>query len=315
MGYQSQTTKLTDQPASKTGAAPPTSTVSPATQPEDEAMLGDKKKEQEPATPPDDEVLLTDKKKELDALKSKINEDTAASNTVAAEIKFIEARLVDLRKASAGFKDASAQLQTELSSYHKVIASKLPLAEAGIKDHKEVVDKIIAAAKQTLKDQSTEVDALGGKAAEALQTCAEGASDAAGKQASYADLKNTQKDIEGALKEIKSLIDQASAAETQGNMPAMYFLLKEGSELANVTIPEPAAFESKLKLVQADAETAKQRASAEKADFDKKTQDHQDAQKELKSATAGLRADVLTQLKKVRATGGTSAKAYQSSGA
>ena len=258
-----------------------------------------------PPPPADDVAILAAKKKELDALKGHLDESTKTLNTLSADIKTLEARVAEIQSASDGFKAASAQLELDLASSKKALATKMSMAEAGIGDQKDAVDQKIDSIKQAMIAQASEVEALGKTAEHARQASATAAGTAATKQAAYNDLRNTQKNTETAIRGVKSLLDQASAAEAQGDVFGMYFLLKEASaEFAIIAVPKPTDIEAKLKVAQADVEASKQTAAAKKQDSDKKTQAHIEAQKSLDAASADFRSNVLKQLKEMKPKSG-----------
>jgi hypothetical protein len=251
--------------------------------------------------PPNDAAILAAKKKELDTLRAQLDESTKTLNTLSLEIKTLEVRVAEIQSASDGFKAASAQLENDLASSKKALATKMSMAEAGIGDQKDAVDQKIESLKQGMNAQASEVEALGKTAEHARQASATAASTAVTKQTAYNDLRNTQKSTEAAIRGAKSLLDQASAAEAQGDVFGMYFLLKEASEeFATIAVPKPSDVEAKLKVAQADAEASKQTAAARKQDSDKKIQAHIEAQKSFDAASADFRSNVLKQLKEIK---------------
>jgi chromosome segregation ATPase len=259
------------------------------------------------ASPPpaDDVAILAAKKKELDTLKSQLDESTKTLNTLSADIKMLEARVAEIQSASDGFKAASAQLEHDLASSKKALATKISMAEAGIGDQKDVVDQKIESFKQALITQAAEVEALGKAAEHARQAYATAASTVAAKETAYNDLRNTQKNTDAAIRDARSLLDQASTAEAQGDVFGMYFLLKEASaKFAIIAVPKPADVEAKLKVAQADVEASKQTAVTRKQDSDKKTQAHVEAQKSLDADSADFRSNVLKQLKEMKPKSG-----------
>ncbi|MEG9436331.1 hypothetical protein JAO29_09160 [Edaphobacter sp. HDX4] len=254
--------------------------------------------------PPDDGVLLAAKKKEAETLKDQLDDSTKTLTTLSAEIKILEARVAEIRSASDGFKAASAQLEQDLASSKRALETKMSMAEAGIGDQKGIVNQKIESFKKAIGDQAAEVEALGKAAEHAQQAYATAASTVATKEKAYNDLRNTQKTTDAAIKSVRSLLDQASALDAQGDVFGMYFLLEQASEeFKHITVPKPADVEAQLKVSQADVEASKQTAATRKQDSDKKTQAHIEAQKALNTDSANFRSNVLKQLKEIKPRG------------
>jgi chromosome segregation ATPase len=234
-------------------------------------------------------------------LKKQLDQLTSKSNALTSEIKVLEARIAEIKKTEDGYDEAVKKLGQELAADQTQINHKSSMAEAAVKDQKSAIDKKIQAFDDALSASSKNADNLKTAAESAQQAYTTAAAEAQAKLAAYADARNTQKTIEAQLKELKTLLDQASKAESQDDVVAMYFLLKEASALAaDITIPTAPELTTKLKKTQADAETAKSAAAQKRADAEQKNQQYLDAKKALDAAKTTRRAEILKQLNEIK---------------
>ncbi len=117
----------------------------------------------------------------------------------------------------------------------------------------------------------------------------------------YALLKGLPKTLDGQMKDLKSLVDQAAKAESQGDVVAMYFLLSEASTMASgLKIPTPEEYQTPLTEGQELSESAKADAAAKKTNADQLTAVYTAAKAKSDAAQASRRTDLLKTLKTIK---------------
>lgn len=251
--------------------------------------------------PPDDQAELDKKNKELDTVNAEFHDAAARVATLTAEVKILEARIADAKKAIDAYGAGSPSQQKELDDDLKLIAQKWAMASAAVKNQKDAIDKIVKSVDDDIAAQSAKVDGLQKAVDKASQEYATAAADWKVKSDAYAAIKQTQKTTDDQLKQIKALIDQAAKAETQDDVVAMYFLLEEALTAAKaVTIISADEYAAKLKAAQADAESSKATSAAEKSELDAFSKQYADAQTQLAAAIAARRSTILTKLKEIK---------------
>lgn len=253
--------------------------------------------------PPKDADDLEGKKKELAALSAQMTDVTARAAGLAADIKMIEVRIAEAKKVTDAYGLGSTAQQAELDANVKAIGQKWTMALAGAKDQKDAIDKIVESVDDDLEAQSAKLAAIQKSADKAKQDWETAVADTKTKQATYASLQQAQKDTDANLKQIKALIDQASKAELQADIAAMYFLLQQASEAAkDVTIFSPDEYAAKVRATQADVEASKQSVAAKKAILDQQAKQLNDMQAGVAASKADRQKTILLKLKDMKGT-------------
>jgi DNA repair exonuclease SbcCD ATPase subunit len=251
-------------------------------------------------TPTGDAAELEQKKKDLNTVKAQLDDATARTTALAAEIKVLEQRISDVKKATDAYTAAIAAQQKELDDDQKLIGQKLLMATAGVKDQIDAVDKLVKSVDDDIAEQAGKLGALRTAADKAQQAWDVAAADAKAKQDAYATIKQAQKNTDDQLKQVKALTDQAVKAEVQGDIVSMYFLLQEASKLAkSVTILSPGEYDKNVKAAQADAEAAKAKLGDRKTESDKQQKLLADAETQLTAAQSARQATILAKLKAI----------------
>jgi septal ring factor EnvC (AmiA/AmiB activator) len=221
--------------------------------------------------------------------------------TLQNDIKGLQAQLADVKQATGGYDKAGSAQKDELDKDQKFIDTKKQIAEAVLKDLKDDVDKKVNDFDSALnKKQQDATDAL--KAATDATTAASGADAAAqDKQTAYDTLKKLPTDNAAQLKEITSLLDQVSKAETQNDFVAVYFLAQEaGKIVSQLKIPSADDYMTQVRQAQQDASDAKATASAKKSDADKLMATWRGLHDTHAAAQKSRRDDLLALLKSVK---------------
>jgi len=266
------------------------------------------------AAPPDDAADLAAKLLLLGTVTAELQDASGRSDTLKAEIKVLEARIAEVKKATDGYTAAAASEQQELDADVKLIEQKGSMASAAVKDQQKAIDAIVQGVDDDISGQGKNIRTLQTGVDNAQQDSDAAAADWKAKADAYNGLKQTQKNIDDQLKQIKALIDQAAKAESQNDVVSMYFLLEEASAAAKaVTILTPDDYTAALKAAQAAVESSKTDSTTKKADLDAKSKVLADAKAQLSAAVASRRATILTKLKAIKpsapAAGGVSAAA------
>lgn len=254
-----------------------------------------------PPAPSSDESDLEKKKQDLATAKAEADTANGRAAALTAEIKALEARIADAKKATDAYKEQSSKLQQDLNDAEKQLSQKSAMAVAALKDQKDAVDKVIQSVDQDLAAQATKLGALQTSAQKAQQDWADADAKAKAKQDAYTAAKQVQKTLEDRLKQIKDLLDQAGKAETQGDVISMYFLLQEASAAAkDLNVASPDDYTAAVKTAQSDAESARAIAAERKGELDTQNKQLADASAQLTAATAARRTTILTKLKQIR---------------
>src|SRR5260370_10041795 len=93
--------------------------------------------------PPDDQAELDKKNKELDTENAELHDAAARVATLTTEVKILEARIADAKKAIDAYGAGSPSQQKELDDDLKLIAQKWAMASAAVKNQKDAIDTIV----------------------------------------------------------------------------------------------------------------------------------------------------------------------------
>lgn len=232
----------------------------------------------------------------LHQVQAEIQQDTQKVNALQAEINVLNAKINDVKQAAAGY-DPQA-MQNQLNQEKIAITQKIGIAEAAIKDKQAQIDDTIKKFDADLKSQGDKVTKAKSDYADAAKAAKDADAIAQQKQADYDATKKTPKDVDAALRDVKSLLDQANKAEGAGDYVSVYFLAGEAKVGADkVQIPSLDEFNKSLRSAQDDAEKAKSDTADKKAAADKLWAAFTDAKKKYDAAQVSRRTDLLKVLK------------------
>jgi len=254
--------------------------------------------------PPDDAANLDVKQKQLDAINKQIADTTTQAKNLAVEIKAMQARIAEIKKATDSFSAAATAQQNELDSDRKVIEQKSAMASAAItKEQATAVAQVVAAVDKDISTKSDQVTKRQQAADNAAKELSTAAAEAKTKREAYAALQQAPKDADTKLKAIKDLITKASVSEGQGDIVTMYYLVvnEAATALKDIAIMSPGEYAAKLKAAQTDDQLAQSDLPAKQAASDAASKDLVSAQADLNAAESGRQNNILAELKKVTA--------------
>jgi chromosome segregation ATPase len=239
---------------------------------------------------------LKAKQAALQQVQDEIKQDTQKVSSLQGEINVLQTKIADIKQAVGGYDQQA--LQKQLNDANKSITQKSGIAEAAIKDKKDEIDAKIKKFYGDLKEQGDKV----GQAESDYKDAAKAAKDADAiaqqKQADYDAIKKIPSDIDAALRDVKSLLDQANKAEGAGDYVSVYFVAGEAKAGADkVQIPSLDDLNKSVRSAQEDAEKAKRDAADKKVTADKLWAVFTDAKKKYEAAQASRRTDLLKVLK------------------
>lgn len=238
---------------------------------------------------------------QLKKAQDQINTINQQLGTLQSDIKGLQTQLADVKQATGGYDKSASTQQDELDKVQKLIGTKEKIAEAMLKDLTDAIDKKVSDFDTALSGKKQDAkDAL--KAANDAATAGNEADAAAqAKQAAYDNLKKLPKDNDAQLKEVTSLLDQVSKAETQNDFVAMYFLVHEAGEIVSqLKIPSADDYTAQVRQAQQDAADAKADAAAKKSDADKLMATWRGLHDAVVAADKSRRSDLLALLKNVK---------------
>jgi chromosome segregation ATPase len=245
-------------------------------------------------------------KKKQDKLKEtqdgivKLNTDAAS---LQAAIQILAAKVADVRQALAGYDKSSATMKQRLDDYKKLIQQKSSMAQAALKDRAAQIDAKKKDLGNALSAQAALAKTLWDDAGHAATDSQAADKAAQGKQDTYDAQKKTPKDQEASLNEIATLLDQATKAEAQADLSAMYFLVGEAKDVADkldeLGILSPENYTKALRSAQDDMENAKADAAAKKANADQLSTAYKAAKQKVDAAYNSRRADLLNSIKDI----------------
>jgi DNA repair exonuclease SbcCD ATPase subunit len=251
------------------------------------------------AHPTSDE--LTQLKQKLKDSQDQITALTQTVTTIQAQVKSLEAKQADIQKALTGYDQLSKSIEQQLTEVESSISQKTAMAEAAVKDVKPKIDKTIADFDDALKQQSDAAKAAWDSSRKAAADSDASAQAAQQKDLQYASIRSLPKALDGQMKDLKGLVDQAAKAEAQGDVVAMYFLLSEASTLANgLKIPTQEEYQASLTEAQDAAESAKADAATKKTNADQLSAAYTSAKAKSDAAQASRRPDLLKSLKTIK---------------
>lgn len=250
-----------------------------------------------------DAADLEQKKKELEKVAQQLTAVTRQAADLADQIKTMEARAAEVKKAADAYAPIAAAQQKELDEDRKLNAQKRAMAVAGVKDQKDEIDKIVQAADAELATQAAKVEASQEAVKTANQEWEAAKADAQTKQDNYALLNQSQKDTDLQLKQVSDLMSQAAKAEAAADVASMYFLLEEAAAaMKPLAIASPDDYTVRVRTALADVTASKQAVAMKKATIDQKTKELSDAQADFAAKKAARRATILANLKERKTT-------------
>jgi hypothetical protein len=250
-----------------------------------------------------DAADLEQKKKDLEKVSQQLTAVTKQAADLTEQIKTLEARAAEVRKATDAYLPIATAQQKELDEDRKLNGQKRMMALAGVKDQKEEIDKIVQVADAELATQAAKVEACQETVKKANQDLEAAKADAQTKQDNYAALNQTQKDTDLQLKQVSDLMSQAAKAEAAADVASMYFLLEEAAAVMKpLAIVSPDDYAVRVRSASADVAASKQAVATQKAQLDQKTKDLGDAQADLAAKKAARRATILAKLKDRKTT-------------
>jgi hypothetical protein len=246
---------------------------------------------------------------DLDKLKAelkKTQEDITGLNQKAAglqsDIKTLETKLAEIDRATAGYDKSAVDMQKELDDDERTIGKKRTIADAAVKDLKDLIDRKIADFDKALDDRGETVKKAAENAAHSANDADNTAADWQARQSAYAALKDQPKILAAKLKDLRALVDQVTRAEMQDDPVAMYFYVTEAAKQAkDISIPAPADYTKQLVAGQTATEDAKTAADAKKADADKAAAAAAEAKRTFEAALTSRQTDLLKVLHDIKA--------------
>lgn len=254
-----------------------------------------------PAQPQTQEESLAEKQKRLQEARkeaARLNQEAAAKQ---AEVKQRQKQVDELTRSLDGYQGAAVDaMQEQLDDALREIEHEQKRAVEALKDKApqvtEIINKLAAAVQE-----KEELRAAALAAAEKADDTARDAEKAAAyAQTAYEAIRNAPKATEDALKDLTGLLDQAAKAKSQGDYPAMHFLLLEAEAVTERVVIEPAEDYEAALIAQGDAaHKAKLEAAAAAASAEHAADSYADAKKQHDAASNSYRTTVLKALKDI----------------
>jgi chromosome segregation ATPase len=225
-----------------------------------------------------------------------IKQNTQKVTSIQAEIAVLQAKMADIKQAIGGYDQQGLQRQLDYAT--KSITQKSGAAEVALGVKKAVLDAKIKKFDDDLNEAKKNVD----KAEDEYNTAAKSTEEAGAKIKQTGDaydaIKKKPSDIDAALRDVKSLLDQAKGAEGASDYVSVYFLCAEAKAVADkVQIISLEELNKSIRDAQDNAEKAKKDAADAKVTSDKLWADFTGAKKTYEATTVSRRAELLKNLK------------------
>jgi chromosome segregation ATPase len=244
---------------------------------------------------------LTELKTKLKDTQDQLADLNKTSADLQSQIKIIEAKQAEIQKAVSGYDELSKNLQKNLNEIQRTITQKLAMAEVAVKDVKSKIDKAVGDFNDSLKQKEDATEKARENAKGAAAESEAAAVDSQQKDQAYMAIKALPKSLEGQLKDLKSLLDQAAKVDSQSDLVSVYFLLAEAQTLARtIKITSAKAYQESVEAAQDAAHKAKDEASTKRGNSDKLSVTYDAAKAALDAARGSRRADILRVLKDVQ---------------
>jgi len=242
---------------------------------------------------------LDDKQKALQAAKAEADRLRDEAQAKQEEVKQRQVQVDALVRALESYKKPAADaMKKALEAAMMLIAREAKFAALTVKDQRDAIDKKIVDYDADIAARTSRYENLQTAAARDADAARKAATLALDAEAQYEASKNTPKALEGKMKELVALIDEAAKAKGQGAYPVMYFLIGRAEALAQqLDIPAAEAYEAELvrlrDVADGDRAMAAQTAAAAAASASAVLEEA----KKLAAASGTLRSDLLKELK------------------
>src|SRR5687768_7356024 len=209
-------------------------------------------------------------------LKAKQDALKKAQDNIAAlqdDIKGLKSNIEALQQALSGYDALSKSMRERLAVARTTVNQKIEIADAAVKGIEKVISSKIEKFDERLSTKSREVDSALADSNLARKAAEDAESTFKAKQLSYDQVKKRPKDVEGALKEVQGLLDQANQADTKSEYVTLFFLAGEARKILasdRVKILSENEFRSMMTRAQQDVERARQDATQKRTQADQK---------------------------------------------
>lgn len=231
---------------------------------------------------------LEDRQTELSSL-------TKQRDTLKQDIEGLELAVTELKQIVAAYDQASKDLKKEKQELDLYVATKTPMLEVAVKDKKAKIHRIIDGVDCDIREARERLKQLEQEAKAAEKDVASATQYEEQEQASYTALKDTYKQIDAKLKQLKALRDTIEKDYDEKNkVAAMYFLMKElGAELSTIRILPKEELERELYAAWNRLKKAKNRLREASARQDAAKEAVAKAKKTLETLTTNRRRTIL----------------------